>query len=127
VGGQIGGTARCNNRAGVRHELPRVPGIRRHGRQPDRHPFGQRIRSTFAVGGTRNDEICRVKKARDPVATSKPVEVAQVGQALGAERGTMIASSSIDSTVDFGSRAPVGRSATEPRFFQLATVFRLIP
>ena len=33
----------------------------------------------------------------------------------------MIASSSIDSTVDFGSFGPVGRSATELRFFHLAT------
>jgi hypothetical protein len=39
----------------------------------------------------------------------------------------MIASSSIDNTVDFGSFGPVGRSATELRFFHLATVFWLIP
>jgi hypothetical protein len=38
-----------------------------------------------------------------------------------------IASSSIDSTVDFGRLGPVGRSATEPRFFHLATVFGLMP
>jgi hypothetical protein len=38
-----------------------------------------------------------------------------------------IASSSIESTVYFGSRGPVGRSATEPRFFHLATVFGLMP
>jgi len=35
----------------------------------------------------------------------------------------MIASSSTVSTVDFGSLGPVGRSATEVRFFHLATVF----
>jgi hypothetical protein len=34
-----------------------------------------------------------------------------------------IASSSVDSTVDFGRLVPVGRSATEPRLFHLATVF----
>jgi hypothetical protein len=39
----------------------------------------------------------------------------------------MIASSSTDSTVDFGSFGPVGRSATELRFFHFATVFWLIP
>ncbi len=35
--------------------------------------------------------------------------------------------SPIDSTVDFGSRGPVGKSATELRLFHLATVFGLIP
>jgi hypothetical protein len=39
----------------------------------------------------------------------------------------MIASSSIDSTVDLASFGPVGRSPTEARFFHLATVFWLIP
>jgi hypothetical protein len=39
----------------------------------------------------------------------------------------MIASSSIDSTVDLGSFGPVGRSATEVRLFHFATVFWLIP
>jgi hypothetical protein len=39
----------------------------------------------------------------------------------------MIASSSADRTVDFGSVGPVGRSATELRFFHFATVFWLIP
>ncbi|TCT02053.1 hypothetical protein EDC64_10849 [Aquabacter spiritensis] len=39
----------------------------------------------------------------------------------------MIASFSIDSTVDVGSLGPVGRSATEIRFFLSATVFWLIP
>ena len=39
----------------------------------------------------------------------------------------MIASSSIESTVDFGSFGPVGRSATELRWRHLATVFGLIP
>ena len=39
----------------------------------------------------------------------------------------MTASSSIESTVDLGSFGPVGRSATEVRFFHLATVFWLIP
>jgi len=36
---------------------------------------------------------------------------------------TMIASSAVASTLDFGVCGPVGRSATEPRFFHLATVF----
>ena len=39
----------------------------------------------------------------------------------------MIASSSTDSTVDFGSFGPVGRSAIELRLRHLATVFWLIP
>jgi hypothetical protein len=39
----------------------------------------------------------------------------------------MIASSSIDSTVDFGSFGPVGKSVTEVRFLHLATVFWLMP
>jgi hypothetical protein len=39
----------------------------------------------------------------------------------------MMASSSIDRTVDVGSLGPVGRSATEVRFFHLATVFWLMP
>ena len=30
-------------------------------------------------------------------------------------------------TVDLGSRGPVGRSATEPRFFHFATVLGLMP
>jgi hypothetical protein len=38
----------------------------------------------------------------------------------------MIASSSIDNTVDVGCFGPVGRSTTELRFFHLATVFGLI-
>jgi hypothetical protein len=42
-------------------------------------------------------------------------------------KATTIASSSIDSTVDVGSLGPVGKSATELRFFHLATVFGLIP
>jgi hypothetical protein len=41
-------------------------------------------------------------------------------------KATMIASSSIDSTVDFGSFGPVGKSVTEVRFL-LATVFWLMP
>jgi hypothetical protein len=39
----------------------------------------------------------------------------------------MIASSSIDSTDDLGAFGPFGRSATEARFFHLATVFWLTP
>ena len=39
----------------------------------------------------------------------------------------MIPSSSPDRTVDFGSVGPVGISATEVRFFHLATVFWLMP
>lgn len=39
----------------------------------------------------------------------------------------MIASSSTDSTLDFGSLGPVLRSAAEVRFFHLATVFALVP
>lgn len=39
----------------------------------------------------------------------------------------MIASSSPDRTVDFGSLGPVGRSATEVPFFHFATVFWLMP
>lgn len=39
----------------------------------------------------------------------------------------MIASSSSDNIVDLGSRGPVGKSATDGRFFHLATVFWLIP
>jgi hypothetical protein len=35
----------------------------------------------------------------------------------------MIASSSTERTVDFGSFGPVGRSVTELLFFHLATVF----
>ena len=38
-----------------------------------------------------------------------------------------IASSAIESTVDFASFGPVFRSATEPRFFHLATVLGLMP
>lgn len=39
----------------------------------------------------------------------------------------MTASSSTDSTVDLGSRGPVGRSAAAVRLFHLATVFWLMP
>jgi hypothetical protein len=39
----------------------------------------------------------------------------------------MTASSSIDSTVERAFFGPVGRSATEGRFFHFATVFGLIP
>ena len=39
----------------------------------------------------------------------------------------MMASSSSDKLVNFGSFGPVGRSTTEPRFFYFATVFGLIP
>ena len=39
----------------------------------------------------------------------------------------MIAFSSAQRTVDLASFGPVGTSATEPRFFHLATVFGLIP
>jgi len=42
-------------------------------------------------------------------------------------KATMIASSSIESTVDFASFGPVFRSATHPRFFHLATIFGLMP
>lgn len=38
----------------------------------------------------------------------------------------MIASSSSDNIVDLGSRGPVGKSATDGRFFHLATVFWLM-
>jgi len=38
-------------------------------------------------------------------------------------KATIIASSPVDRTVDVGSREPVGRSATELRFFHFATVF----
>ncbi len=38
----------------------------------------------------------------------------------------MTASSSTESTVDLASFGPVGRLATEVRFFPLATVFWLI-
>ena len=39
----------------------------------------------------------------------------------------MTASSSTHTTVDFGSRGPVGRSVTAVRFFHLATVFWFTP
>jgi hypothetical protein len=39
----------------------------------------------------------------------------------------MIAASSPDRTVDFGALGPIGRSATEVRFFHFATVFWLMP
>jgi hypothetical protein len=39
----------------------------------------------------------------------------------------MIASSSTDNTVERGAFGPVGRSATEARFFHFAAVFWLIP
>ena len=39
----------------------------------------------------------------------------------------MATSSSTDRTVDLASLGPVGRSATEPRFFHLATVYGLMP
>jgi len=39
----------------------------------------------------------------------------------------MIASSSIDNTVDFASLGPVGKSAVVARFFHFATVLGLIP
>jgi hypothetical protein len=42
------------------------------------------------------------------------------------QKATMMASFSSDKLVDFGSLGPVGRSATEPRFFHFATVFGLI-
>jgi hypothetical protein len=42
-------------------------------------------------------------------------------------RCAVLASSPVDRTVDFGSLGPVGRSTTDARFFQLATVFGLIP
>lgn len=44
-----------------------------------------------------------------------------------APESDMTASTSRKSTVDLGSRGPVGRSATELRFLHLATVFGLIP
>lgn len=40
---------------------------------------------------------------------------------------TMMASSSSDRDVDFGSLGPVGRSAVALRFYHLATVFWLMP
>ena len=39
----------------------------------------------------------------------------------------MMASSSMERTVDLGSRGPVGRSVTEPRCFHFATVLGLMP
>jgi hypothetical protein len=42
-------------------------------------------------------------------------------------KATIIASSSIDSTVDLGSFGPVGTSVTEVRYFHFATVFWLMP
>ena len=39
----------------------------------------------------------------------------------------MIASSSTERTVDFGSFGPVGTSVTEVRFFHFATVFWFTP
>ena len=42
-------------------------------------------------------------------------------------KATMIASSSNDRTVEWASFGPVGRSATEDRFFHFATVFWLKP
>ena len=44
-----------------------------------------------------------------------------------APEATITASSSTDSTVDLACLGPVGRSATEDRFFHLETVFWLIP
>jgi hypothetical protein len=49
------------------------------------------------------------------------------GKSVCRRKATTIASSSIASTVDFGSFGPVRRSATEVRFFHFATVFWLIP
>ena len=49
------------------------------------------------------------------------------GKSVCLRKATMIASSSIESTVDFASFGPVFKSATEPRFFHLATVLGLMP
>jgi hypothetical protein len=54
-------------------------------------------------------------------------EVGEVASQAVVAFVVIAASSSIDSTVDFGSFGPVGRSVTELRFFHLATVFWLIP
>jgi len=42
-------------------------------------------------------------------------------------KATTIASSSTERTVDFGSLGPVGKSLTDERCLDLATVFWLIP
>jgi hypothetical protein len=49
------------------------------------------------------------------------------GRRVWRRNATMIASSSTDSTEDFGSLGPVGRSATDDRFLHLNTVLGLTP
>jgi hypothetical protein len=46
---------------------------------------------------------------------------------LGGRKATMIASSSMERTVDLASLGPVERSATVSRYLHFATVFWLIP
>ena len=58
--------------------------------------------------------------ARDQLVRNKRTFFGQI-------RGIMTASSSVERTVERGRLGPVGRSATEARFFHLATVLGLIP
>jgi hypothetical protein len=63
--------------------------------------------------------------ARDP--RLQRIEAVIDGSSVCLRKAIMIASSSMESTYDLGSRGPVGRSATDVRRFQLATVFWLAP
>lgn len=54
-------------------------------------------------------------------------QMRQSGSSVWRRNATMIASSSNDGTVDFGSPGPIGRSVTQIRWVRLATVSWLMP
>ena len=70
---------------------------------------------------------CREDRVRCGMVGCSAYRQSSSGNRVCRRKATMIASSSIERTVDFGSFGPVGRSATELRWRHLATVFGLIP
>lgn len=79
-----------------------------------------------AQGSGRSPARCKDGHLRD--GRLQGIEAIIEGQQRGPAKGERIASSSsIDDPVDPRFFGPVGRSASEPRFFPLTTVFRLIP
>jgi hypothetical protein len=91
-----------------------------------RHCLRGWIGAAFMGRAKRRRRCSRADDLSCGEVNQEPGRSSQNATSVCLRKATMMASSSSDKLVDFGSFGPVERSATEPRFFHFATVFGLI-
>ena len=89
----------------------------------DAYNFARRLKTL--KGLTPYEFVCKAWTSQPQRFKLNPLQ--QMPGLNSLRKATITASSSMLRTVEAASLGPVGRSATDPRFFHFATVFGLIP